>query len=78
MSTDRNADAAANTATLYAAYNAAKEAFRLNRTEENFAAVKAAWTAYDASGPKRKAVGYASRAGKRQAAERRALSLRRR
>jgi hypothetical protein len=63
---------------LRAVYEAARKRFETERTQEAMDAVKAAWAAYDAAGPKRKVSGFASRAGRRQAAERRAMSLRRR
>ena len=54
-----------------AAYEAAKAAFEASRTPEAMEAVRAAWTAYDAVVPRRKASGVASHAGQRQAHERR-------
>ena len=61
---------------LYAAYKNAKAAFEANQTVESYEAAKAAWAAYDASGQCRKVSGYASRAGLRQARERRAMRAR--
>ena len=54
-----------------AAYEAAKAAYKASRTPENMEAVRAAWAAYDAATPLRKASGFACRAGQRQARERR-------
>lgn len=59
---------------LKAAYDAAREADRLHRTPATMDAVKVAWTALDAAAPRRKVSGYASRAGKRQATERKAAT----
>lgn len=64
--------------TLKAAYETARAAFEVSRTAENMATVKAAWAAYDASAPKRKVSGFASRAGKRRHAEMMANLRRRR
>ena len=63
---------------LREAYEAARTEAKANPTAENRKRVKAAWTAYDESVPQRKPRGYASRAGKRQAAEREAMRRRRR
>lgn len=56
---------------LKAAFEAARAKAISEPTQDNREAVKAAWAAYDSSIPLRKASGYASRAGQRQAAERR-------
>ena len=53
---------------LDAAVNAAREALALNNTLENREAYKAAWNARAATETPKKAWGYASRAGQRQAA----------
>lgn len=60
-----------NLEALKATYDAAREADRVHRTPATMADVKAAWSALDAATPRRKVSNYASRAGKRQAAERR-------
>lgn len=60
------------TATLKAAYDAALALAKKAPSPETYAAVKAAWAAYDASTPRRKGARFASRAGQRQAAARRA------
>jgi len=58
--------------TLKAVFDSAREKARANPSVENREAAKAAWAAYVASAPKRKVRGHASRAGKQQAARRRA------
>ena len=60
---------------LRLAWRAASERARAEGTDEAIEAAKAAWAAYDAAGTPVRSCwrGYASRAGKRQAAERRAL-----
>ena len=57
--------------TLKAAYETARRRANQERTPEARDAAIAAWAAYDAASPPRKVSSYASRAGKRQAAERR-------
>lgn len=54
------------------AMEAARATAKANPTPENLEAAKRAWAAYDASAPAQKRSGYASRAGQRQARERRA------
>jgi hypothetical protein len=56
---------------LQAACDAARTAARLNPTAENRARAQSAWAALEAAIPRKKKAGFASRAGKRQAAERR-------
>jgi hypothetical protein len=63
-------------AALHAAYIAAVDHARRERTAEAREAVIAAWAKYDSAGKKRKSARYASRAGMRQAAERRAITRR--
>ncbi len=64
--------------TKHETYQAAVKTFEANRTPENHAAVKAAWDAYAAPGPKpRKRAAFASRAGMRQFRERQMLATRR-
>lgn len=59
-------------AELRAAWETARKTANLNPTAENRARAQAAWAALDAASPRRtKSAGFASRAGKRQAAERR-------
>jgi hypothetical protein len=57
---------------------AARAALSANRNAETMVKFKAAWNAVEALTPRRPVSNYASRAGKRQASERRALSTRRR
>jgi len=57
---------------------AARDAARDNPTPANREAAKAAWAALDAASPRLRRMGtFASRAGQRQAAERRALTAKR-
>lgn len=60
-----------------AAYQTAKEQQRLHPSPEAMRTVIDAWNAREAVAPKRKVSGYESRAGRRQYAERLALSKRR-
>lgn len=60
---------------LRAAWETARDEARRNPTIENREHAKLAWAAYDAAAPRRKGSNYASRAGKRQAAERRAPKI---
>jgi hypothetical protein len=56
------------------AWEAARDLARRVPSVENRQAAQAAWAALEAATPPRKRAGRASRAGMRQAAERRALS----
>lgn len=59
---------------LREAWEAARAKAKDEPTKENREAAKAAWAACDAAAPKLKSRGFASRAGQRQAAERRAMT----
>lgn len=61
-----------------AAWIAARDAARNNPTPENREVAKTAWAALDAASPRQRRMGtFASRAGQRQAAERRAMTAKR-
>lgn len=62
---------------LQAAFNEARAKARREPTPENREAAKAAWKALEEATPRAKARGYASRAGQRQAAQRRAEQIER-
>lgn len=64
--------AQATTSELKEAYEVAKRRASEERTHEAREAATAAWAAYDASVPRRAPRVFASRAGRRQAQERRA------
>ena len=70
-------DLAAKRAELYAAYETARAFAKANPSVAAWEAVKAAWAACVAAAPRQKVSGYASRAGQRQQAERRAQAAER-
>jgi hypothetical protein len=66
-----------NTSTERAAYETARALAALEPCAANMRAAIAAWNALEAVTPRRKTSGFASRAGRRQYAERQADSKRR-